>query len=167
MYQVFTYDKHVFLVEESEAQDILAAKQAGDDGVFVDGAYIACSNISGVYPEESEDRRSQTLGVMHDGSNAIKQFGQWRDMNGQRDDKGNYLVSYDPQYYPEAAYDRVPTPQEFTKYYLQLNPQDRLIKMLGGQEQYKRLTAPATDPKSLSEMMGSAIERLEPKRATL
>lgn len=134
MFVIHTYDKKKFVVTEDEARDVLEAKSAGDDGVFIKGGFIACANISGVYPQESEDRSSQVWGVMHDGQSAFKQFGVWVDPRGPRDEKGYYLVKYSTEYYPEAARDCVPTPEEYDRDYKNLSLEERKTKMLGGVE---------------------------------
>jgi len=139
MYKIITYDKHEFLVSDEVAKKVMTAKAQGADDVFLDGAYVACSNISGIYPDDVEDRRSQVYGVLHDGSKAIRQYGRWFDPHGSRDEHGNYEVSFDPLYYPEVSMDCVPTPSEFEKHYALLPAKERLEKMVGKDRLARRL----------------------------
>ena len=90
--------------------------------------------------KELEDRRSQQVGVLHDGTKVRKHFGQWVLNSGDvPDDNGNYSpIRLDPQYYPEAAMDNVATPQEYLRikennlnYYEELNISERIKRIDG------------------------------------
>lgn len=102
------------------------------------GHYINRTSVSNSYPEgdervvEPEKKQDQKLGILHDGSRVIKQFGEWFSLDGERDEKGYYSTRLDPVYYPECGRDCVPTVQEFEAEYRALPNAERHAKMLGG-----------------------------------
>lgn len=81
---------------------------------------------------DAVDRGQQKVGVLHDGTTVVRQFGQWYDAAGGRDEHGRLTVTLDPQFYPEVAADCVPTPSEYAREYANLPPDERKAKMLRG-----------------------------------
>jgi len=136
MYKIIMMSGETYLVNKSEYLIIMEA----DKGIFVPRleAFINKASISTAYPEnksnEIEDKKNQQTGVLHDGTQVRKHFGQWVDANNQvPDDKGNYQpLNLDSNYYPEVARDCVPTREEFEKNYRLLKPSERLQLMLKG-----------------------------------
>lgn len=109
--------------------------------------------ISTYGPTESADRSGQKLGVLHDGTPVIRQFGEWVDAGSPVDEQGRHTVKLDAQFYPEVAADCVPTPQEFEAEYRHLTPDQRRMKMLvlGNGEKERRLPGHRSD-----------LEKIEP-----
>jgi len=136
MYKIIMMSGETYLVNKSEYLIIMEA----DKGIFVPRleAFINKASISTAYPEnksnEIEDKKNQQTGVLHDGTQVRKHFGQWVDANNQvPDDKGNYQpLNLDSNYYPEIARDCVPTEKEFELKYRRLQPSFRLQIMLNG-----------------------------------
>ena len=98
------------------------------------GVNIVKRSMSNAYPESEQEavegKEKQKLGILHDGSRVMRQFGEWVPVDGERDERGLIRTRLDPQYYPEAAKDLVPTPEEFEREYRQLGNKERLEKML-------------------------------------
>jgi hypothetical protein len=118
-------------------------KLAGKTGlVFVpsSGETINLASVSHILPEEGgENREKQKLGMLHDGTCVIKQFGEWVDADSPIDERGLRTVRLDSHYYPEVTRDCVPTPEEFEREYKALPPSERLEKMLGSSPAAPRL----------------------------
>lgn len=121
-------------------------KLAGVDGkVYIKScdSIINMSSVEAIFPEHSADmiidRKSQQLGILHDGTRVRRHFGQWVVMGDDViDDRGGYQpVKLDLKYYPEVAYDLVPTIEEFEKL-KDFSPDDRL-KFILGKETPKQL----------------------------
>lgn len=117
MYIIKLMSGEKITVNKSEYQTIMSAEK----GIFIPRieSFINKSFIAAAYPELSadqvEDKKTQQLGILHDGTRVRRHFGQWVDAEMQvPDDKGNYMpVKIDPTYYPEVALDCVPTIKEF------------------------------------------------------
>src|SRR3990167_1800882 len=68
--------------------------------------------------DDMEDRKkTQRLGILHDGTEVIRSFGVWYYLNGEYDARGNPCTIVPFEFYPEAAYDIVPTSQEYSIHY--------------------------------------------------
>lgn len=130
------------IITEQEYKNILVCKT--DLITLQNGISIRKNCIGSIFPEnkvkEVEDRRSQQVGILHDGTKVRKHFGQWVLNSGDvSDDNGNYSpIRLDPQYYPEAAMDNVATPQEYLRiqennlnYYEELNIFERVKRIDG------------------------------------
>ena len=107
-----------FFINQDEAEAI--GKARDDQSITIKRlGMIVQKRMCLIYPENSPDRlvdrKKQSTGRLHDGSIAIRQFGQWVDAKNQvADDKGNYgYVRFDTDYYPEVALDCVATEKEF------------------------------------------------------
>ena len=92
MYILKTYDGLSLTIKEEEAQKVLEAINAGTQkSIIVQNNYFAISNISSLTKEEVSEEIDHTIGVLHDGSKVIRQFGVWYCLDG--DDAGH--VEYD------------------------------------------------------------------------
>ena len=106
-----------FKITDDEFKQIAGA--TGQVFIKSCNSIINTSVISSIYPENETDKiegkRCQKIGILHDGSRAKKEFGQWfADAGDVPDDKGNYsAVKLDPRYYPEVALDIVATEDEW------------------------------------------------------
>ena len=111
MFTIRTFDRQSFDVSDDEARAVLEAKQTVGT-VILNGNAIDTKNISGIYRKENE-HRDHNVGVLHDGTQVVRQFGKWVCDDGQRDERGLLVVSPDPMYYPEVAADLVASPSEW------------------------------------------------------
>lgn len=105
------------------------------------GETINMASVSHILPyEESSDRSTQKIGVLHDGTRVMRQFGEWVDLDSPMDERGLHTVRLDPAYYPEVARDCVPTPEEFEREYRALPVAERKTKMLAAKPEPLRLS---------------------------
>ena len=131
-----------FIISKDEAE--LVIKTDNDDSIAIKRiGLMVQKRMCLIYPKHSadrlEERRKQQTGILHDGTNVRKHFGQWvADTGLVPDDNGDYQpIRLDRQYYPEISLDAVATEEEFFKiietnqnYYEFLGIDDR-IKRLG------------------------------------
>lgn len=106
---------------------------------------INLSSVTRIYPKENEpEEQDHKIGVLHDGSRVIRQFGQWFCLNGEVNEGGIYEVRPDPIYYPEVAKDCVPSVKTFEKKYQALPPEERKKAICGvyKPERYLKETKP-------------------------
>lgn len=156
-YIVKTMGGEKITITEDEYKTILATP-SGFIAFPSCGVTINASRIESVYPESSadviEEKRNQQLGVLHDGTQVRRHFGQWVDATNQvPDDKGNYNpIKIDPEYYPEVARDCVPSPEEFEKKYRALPVIERLALMIQGTIA-PRLSNPSVGFQSVSSLL--------------
>jgi|TARA_R100001530_G_scaffold2201_3_gene3676 hypothetical protein len=108
-----------FTITEEEHKNIIVSNK--DIISFSNGITIRRNVIATIFPksqaDEIEDKKNQQTGVLHDGTQVRKHFGQWVDANNQvPDDKGNYVpVKLDPNYYPEITRDCVFLEKEYNE----------------------------------------------------
>lgn len=94
---------------------------------------INLSSISRIYPSENEPKETEhTLGVLHDGSRVVRQFGQWYCIDGQKNENGHYETRPDPNFFPEVMMDSVPSVQEYETKYSALPFEERKALMSAG-----------------------------------
>jgi len=101
---------------------------AGKTGlVFIPscGVTINMVSIASIHSEDQEDEKNHTIGVLHDGSKVIRQFGQWFCLNGEVSANGHYNVRPDPVYFPEVAMDCVPSVKVYNLKYKSLPIEER------------------------------------------
>lgn len=129
-----TYDGHSLQVSDEEARTLAKIIAEGKQkSVIIAGNIIAISNISGVWNKSASEETDHTMGVLHDGTRVVKQFGSWFCI-GQRNDQGHYEVRPDPAYYPEVAMDKVPSVSEYETKYAALPAEERKALMAAGYE---------------------------------
>lgn len=114
------------------------AKLAGKSGlVFIPSIRetINMMSISRIYPtENAPEDKDHKLGVLHDGTRVIRQFGEWFCMAGERDEKGLYAVRPDVTFYREVAMDCVPSIETYQTKYQMLSTDERKAKMIEGKD---------------------------------
>jgi hypothetical protein len=114
-------------------------------------------SIASIHPEgQEEDEKNHTIGVLHDGSRVIRQFDQWYCLTGEANEKGNYSVRPDPQYYPEVAMDCVPSVKVFERKYQALPLEERKKAICSGREPRRYLGT--TTPTSIAEIVKDESE---------
>jgi hypothetical protein len=131
-----------FEIDKNEARTIAAA--SNDQTITLTRLGIVVpKRMVIMYPETNQpiDRKEQKVGVLHDGTQVRRHFGEWVDHQSMPDDKGNYTpIRFDLSYYPEIAMDRVATPEEYQQirlgnvdYYdfLKIGPNDKLRMKAG------------------------------------
>ena len=130
-----------FTINQQEAE--LIAKANEDQSITLKRlGMVVQKRMCLVYPEHSadrlEERRKQQTGVLHDGANVRKHFGQWIMDNGfVPDDDGNYQpIRLDKEYYPEVALDAVATEEEFSQI---ITSKQNYYEFLGISDRTKRL----------------------------
>ena len=135
MYILKTYDGLSLTIKEEEAQKVLEAINAGTQkSIIVQNNYFAISNISSLTKEEVSEEIDHTIGVLHDGSKVIRQFGVWYCLDGEVTEKGTYSVRPDPTYYPEVALDCVPSVKTYDTKYQALPLAERKEAICGGRD---------------------------------
>lgn len=135
MYILKTYDGLSLTLKEEEAQKVLEAINAGTQkSIVVQNNYFAISNISSLTKEEISEETDHTIGVLHDGSRVIRQFGQWFCLDGEVSENNHYSVRPDPYYYPEVAMDCVPSVKTYEQKYQALPPAERKQAICGGRD---------------------------------
>jgi hypothetical protein len=109
-----------FIISQQEAE--LISKANDNQSITIKRlGMVVQKRMCLIYPEHSadrlEERRKQQTGILHDGTNVKKHFGQWIFDNGfVPDDNGDYQpIRLDREYYPEIALDAVATEEEFLK----------------------------------------------------
>ena len=130
-----------FIINQQEAEMIIKADDDNAIAIKRLGLMVQ-KRMCLIYPEHSadrlEERRKQQTGILHDGTNVRKHFGQWiTDTGLVPDDNGDYQpIRLDRQYYPEIALDAVATEEEFLKiketkqnYYEFLGISDRIKRL--------------------------------------
>ena len=122
-------------ISEQEARTLAKIIAEGKQkSVILAGNIIAVSNISGVWNESAKEEQDHTLGILHDGSRVVRQFGQWFCLNGAKNENGHYETRPDPAYFPEVAMDSVPSVQEYETKYKALPIEERKALMSAGYE---------------------------------
>lgn len=107
-----------FIINKQEAENIV---KAGDMITIKRLGLMVQKRMVQVYPQNHpdmiDDRKKQQTGILHDGSRAIRHFGQWvADTGLIPDDNGNYKpVKLDTEYYPEIATDCLATEEEYNQ----------------------------------------------------
>ena len=130
-----------FIINQQEAETIIKTKDDGSIAIKRIGVFIQ-KRMCLIYPEHSadrlEERRKQQTGILHDGTNVRRHFGQWIVDSGLvPDDNGDYQpVRLDRQYYPEVALDAVATEEEFMKI---IEGKQNYYEFLGIGDRIKRL----------------------------
>lgn len=127
---------------------------------------INTSAIKRICPKKVHDidqmmmrKEKQKEGILHDGTQVFRHFGQWYKINGDYDEKGNPTTRFDPELYPEVGHDCVPTKEEFYCYYAHLPQQERLPLILKRNSIEPRNGNTAV----LKDLFGSFLGRLEDK----
>lgn len=139
-YTIQFIDGNKITILEEEYRKLLAG---GGGLVFIPslGQTINMLSISRIYPKsDSPDERKHTIGVLHDGTNVVRQFGQWFCLLGGKDERGNYDVKPDPHFYPEVACDMVPSVKDYQQKFAHLSVEERKTAMLGGQRPERYLS---------------------------
>jgi hypothetical protein len=124
-------------VSQEEGMKILKAIQSNQKFLVIAGQGIAVGDIRAVTTEEFDkdnEEKDHKLGVLHDGTRVIRQFGQWFCLNGTTTEEGYNEVKPDPAYYPEIAMDCVPSVSDFEKNYRHLMIEERKQLMTGGKD---------------------------------
>lgn len=136
MYILKTFDKVEFKVTDEEALKIAEALNAGKQkAITLQGNIVLLSSISGIIKEEKmlehEGEKDHKVGVLHDGTRVVKQFGEWFCMGGERDEDGHYAVRPDIDYYPEVRMDCVPSVITYETKFASLPLDERKTLMIG------------------------------------
>ncbi len=108
-------------------------------------------SIASIHSEDQEDEKDHTIGVLHDGSRVIRQFGQWFCLNGEVNENGHYGVRPNPRYFPEVAIDCVPSVKIYELKYQSLPLEERKKAICGGREPQRYLGN--TKPTSIAEIV--------------
>ena len=138
MYTLKTFDKTRFEISDDEAVKIAAIMNNGAaKTVAIRGNVIAVSAISGLLKDDAarqSDGDDHKLGVLHDGTPVIRQFGEWMCMDGNQDEAGRYQTRPSMRYYPEVAVDTVPSFKDYQRRFKSLALEDRKALMLEGKD---------------------------------
>lgn len=100
-YIVITIDKVQISITRKQRDQIMQAREAGQNMVMVKDCWIN-TNTDRIYPA---DMVPFTEGYLHDGTKVVLQFGEWKDAH-------NPSVRLDPRYYPELLTDGVKRTRE-------------------------------------------------------
>lgn len=141
MYILKTYDRLKLELTDEEAAQILTVINAGQQkNVLVKGNYFAIAGIASLTKQEDFEEEGHTIGVLHDGTRVVKQFGEWFCMTGERDENGRYAVRPDSAFYPEIMMDCVPSVETYERKYAGLPLEQRKALMIEGKdpERYRR-----------------------------
>ncbi len=98
-----------------------------------------------------EDRSKQSVGMLHDGTQVIKQFGRWYCANGMTDENGRLQTEPDPKYYPEVQLGTLPSPEEYANEYKALPVGEWAKKLIGSDPER---------PIMLGERTGGGLQKL-------
>lgn len=138
MYILKTFDKTQFEISDEEAVKIAAVMNDGTaKTVAIRGNVIAVSAISGLLKDEvarESEGNDHKLGILHDGTRVIRQFGEWMCMDSNFDEAGRYSTRPDPRYYPEVAVDTVPSVEDYHRRFKHLALEERKALMLEGRD---------------------------------
>jgi hypothetical protein len=98
---------------------------------------INTNSIVEIISEEDlrEEKNDSQVGVLHDGTSVVRQFGRWYANDGNINEEGQLQTIVDPLYYPEVARDIVPSPQVYYEKYAELPKEERLKLMVGKTEE--------------------------------
>lgn len=135
MYKLTTIEGYVLKLSEEEAALVLKAMNSGTKVITIQGNAIVASNITGVWREEltSAKDNKREVGVLHDGSMAIRKFGTWYALSNQS-------AKIDPAYYPEVAKDVVPSVEEWKEKYEGIEDREKVkALMIGESEETMRI----------------------------
>lgn len=130
-----------FRINKQEAELIIKADDKNSIAIKRLGLMVQ-KRMCLIYPEYTadrlEERKKQQTGILHDGTNVRKHFGQWIFDSGLvPDDNGDYQpVRLDKEYYPEVALDAVATEEEFLKI---IETKQNYYEFLGISDRTKRL----------------------------
>lgn len=141
MYILKTYDRLKLELTDEEAGKVLSVINAGQQkNVLVQGNYFAIAGIASLTKQEDFDEEDHKIGVLHDGTRVVKQFGEWFCMTGERDEAGHYAVRPDSHFYPEIMMDCVPSVDVYERKYAGLPLEQRKALMIEGKnpERYQR-----------------------------
>lgn len=105
-YRIKMMSKDELYITESEYQRIISSKAEGL--IFIESlkGTVNLRSVETILPEDKVPEKEQTVGVLHDGTKVIKQFGMWQDAF-------NPKLKLDTSYYPEIASDTVMTEKEY------------------------------------------------------
>lgn len=135
MYIIKTIDRSEYEAEDSEALKVAEAMNTGKlKAVVIQGNIVVLSSISSIKKESKkleDEEKDHKLGVLHDGTRVIRQFGQWMCMDSNLDEEGHYCTRPDPEYFPEVALDLVPSIHFYEKKLAQLTAEERKAAMIG------------------------------------
>lgn len=135
MYILKTYDKLKLTLEDHEAAKILEAINAGQQkNILVKGNYFAIAGIASMTKQEDFEEEDHKIGVLHDGTRVIRQFGEWFCLQGDTDEKGYYAVRPDSVHYPEILMDCVPSVETYFMKYSKLPIAERKALMIAGKD---------------------------------
>ena len=141
MYILKTYDRLKLELTDEEAGKVLSVINAGQQkNVLVQGNYFAIAGISSLTKCEDFEEEDHKIGVLHDGTRVVKQFGEWFCMSGEHDEAGHYAVRPDSAFYPEIMMDCVPSVETYERKYAALPIEQRKALMIEGKdpERYRR-----------------------------
>ena len=144
---------------ETTITDEEYAKLAGKTGlVFVPSTRetINMSSISRIFETGSQETNDHRVGVLHDGSRVVRQFGEWMCDDGERNDAGYLTTRPDPRFYPEVAKDCVPSVKTYETKFAALPPSERKLAMCGGAVESRYLNP--SNPTRISEIVGKEPE---------
>lgn len=129
MFIIKTIDKSEYEVEDQEALKVAEAMNNGKlKAVVIQGNIVVLSSISSIKKESKkleDEEKDHKLGVLHDGTRVIRQFGQWMCMDNNLDENGHYCTRPDQQYYPEVALDLVPSISLYDRKFSPLPAEER------------------------------------------
>lgn len=92
-------------------------------------------SITRIYPSDEEpETQDHKIGVLHDGTRVVRQFGEWFCLEGDMDEKGRYSVRPDPEHYPEILMDNVPSVETYVLKYSKLPLAERKQLMIAGKD---------------------------------
>jgi hypothetical protein len=128
MYKLTTIEGYSLKLTQQEADAVLQAMNAGKKTSVIQGNVITLSNVTGMWKEDlkREHDNDHEIGVLHDGSKAVRRFGVWYALN-------NPEARIDPFYYPEVAMDVVPSVHEWNEKYAQIQDREQVKVLLTGE----------------------------------
>ena len=135
MYTLKTYDGLKLELEDLEAAKILEVINKGTQkNILVHGNYFAIAGIASLTKaQELEEPKDHKLGILHDGTRVVRQFGEWYCI-GEYEESGRYVVRPDIDFYPEVRMDCVPSIETFESKYRNLPIEERKALMIGNKD---------------------------------
>lgn len=105
-YRIKMMSKDELYITEQDYQKLI--KSGAEGLVFIESlkGTINMRSVETILPENIAPKKEQSVGVLHDGTKVIKEFGVWKDAF-------NPKVTLDASYYPEIASDSVMTEEEW------------------------------------------------------
>jgi hypothetical protein len=128
MYKLTTIEGYSLSLDQEEAETVTKAINAGMKTIAIQGNLITVSNITGMWKDnlKREHDDEHEIGVLHDGSRAIRRFGAWYALSNQD-------AKIDPAYYPEVAMDVVPSVQEWEEKYASIGDREQVKRLMCGE----------------------------------